>query len=182
MGIRSDSYSSTGEVKAFTAHLLDGQSNFNSTTRPTLTQVEKFIDRASAVLNLALNVSGLKTPITNSTAKLVCDDWTTQRATEYVELTQRGVGYSDAEGSRTAYFSNLTKSAMAFVDEYRLGLIHLGVTESYRMSDGLQFTGQDAPAYRDDPDDTSLAQPRFTRSTFDEPTATRFSSNEEEDE
>jgi hypothetical protein len=53
MAIRGDSYSSTGEVKAFTRHLLNGQSNFNSTTRPTVTELEKFIDRASGVLNLA---------------------------------------------------------------------------------------------------------------------------------
>ena len=32
MTIRADSYSTTSEVKAFTRHLLDGQSTFNSTT------------------------------------------------------------------------------------------------------------------------------------------------------
>src|SRR5512145_2945202 len=108
MAIRADSYSSTSEVKAFTRHLLDGQSAFNSTTRPTGTELEKFIDRASGVLNLALGGGGFapSSVIANSTAKLACDDWVTSRAAEYVELTQRGTGYSDAEGSRTAAFRN----------------------------------------------------------------------------
>ena len=46
MTLRLDSYASVAEVTAFTRHLLDGQSAFNSTTRPTVTELEKFIDRA----------------------------------------------------------------------------------------------------------------------------------------
>ena len=58
MTLRADSYGSTGEVKAFTRHLLDGQTAFNSTTRPTQADLDKFIDRTSGVLNIALASSG----------------------------------------------------------------------------------------------------------------------------
>ena len=104
MAIRADSFSSTSEVTAYTRHLLDGQSSFNSTTRPTVTEMEKFIDRASGILNVAISNEGF-TPSDvygNSTAKLACDDWVTQKAVMYTELTQRGTGYSVEEGSRTA--------------------------------------------------------------------------------
>jgi len=67
MAIRADSFSSTSEVKAFTRHLLDGQSAFNSTTRPTATELEKFIDRASGVLNVAIARAGF-TPSTGYAA------------------------------------------------------------------------------------------------------------------
>ena|SRR5690242_16305561 len=169
MTLRADSFSSAAEVTAFTRHLLDGQSAFNSTTRPTVTELEKFIDRASGVLNLALAQGGF-TPanvIANSTAKLAGDDWVTCRAAEYVEITQRGVGYSDAEGSRTSYFRNLTKSAEQFVSMNSLGFVRLGVNQAYKKGDGLAFTGLDAQSERADPSDTTLAQPFAVRGQFD---------------
>jgi hypothetical protein len=167
MTLRPDSYSSVGEVTAFTRHLLVGESAFNSTTTPTLTDVEKMIDRASGVLNVAVTKAGFSAPITNSTAKLACDDWVTARATEYVELTQPGAGHNESEGSRYYGFRNLHKSASAFVGEMRLGWIYLGVPEARKVSDGLAFTGLDAPTRRADPGDTGLEQPRFTRQQFD---------------
>lgn len=169
MSIRADSYSSTSEIKAFTRHLLDGQTTWNSTTRPTLTEVEKFIDRASGTLNLALANAGFRPSavIANSTAKLACDDWTTARASEYAELVHRGVGYSDEEGSRTAAFRNLSKSANDFVNMNSLGFVREGITQPYKMSDGLAFTGQDAQSARSDPQDTSLEQPVSKRHQWD---------------
>lgn len=179
MAIRADSYSSTSEVKAFTRHLLNGQSAFNSTTRPTGTELEKFIDRASGVLNLALAQAGFHPADVrgNSTAKLACDDWTTTRAAEYVELTQRGVGYSDAEGSRTASFTNLIKSAEQFTQLNRLGFVRLGVEQEYKLSDGLAFTGMDKQADRSDPQDTSMEQPFASRRQFDNKRAAQFNVN-----
>jgi len=167
MTLRADSYGSTGEVRANTRHLLDGQTTFNSTTRPTVTELEKFIDRASGVLNLALRGVGLAVPITNSTAKLSCDDWVVNHASAHVELTQRGAGFSDGENTRAGSFMSLNQSAQDFASMYALGFKRLGVTVSDSASDGLQFTGLDARPERDDPDDTTLRQPIFQRGQFD---------------
>jgi hypothetical protein len=174
MAIRADSYGSAAEVLAFTRHLLGGQADFNSTTRPTATEVEKFIDRASSHLNIAMVGKGLQTPVTNTTGKLILDDWVVARATEYVELTQRGVGYSEGEGSRVSAFRNLQKAAKDFVAEVAPGLRELGVTQTRRASDGLAFTGISAQDQRSDRDDTTLEQPMFSRHQFNEPTATHF--------
>ena len=164
MAIRSDSYSSTSEVKAFTRHLLDGQSGFNSTTRPTATELEKFIDRASGSLNVALAKQGLTTPVSNTTAKLSCDDWVAAQAAMYVEMTQRGVGFSGAEGSRTSYFKGLYGRADEFAKENVVGFKRLGVGHAVA---GIAFTALDAESERADPDDTSVAQPAFKRGMFD---------------
>lgn len=171
MAIRADSYSSTAEVKAYTRHLLAGQSAYNSTTTPTGTELEKFIDRASGLINVALRKSGLSDSSlrSNSTAKLACDDWVTNRATAYVELTQRGEGFSGQEGSRHGAFIALLKGADEFVQENYLGWARLGVSVTNKLSDGLQFTGLTAPADRADPSDTSLAQPAFTRGLGNSP-------------
>jgi len=169
MAIRSDSFSSVTEVTAFTRHLLDGHGAFDTITRPTLAELEKFIDRASAVLNIALSAAGF-TPATvyaNAVAKLACDDWVTVRATKFVELTQRGTGWSADEGSRTAAFT-MQEDANAFVESMTLGFINLGIGQgSGKLSDGLAFTGIDAQELRADPTDSSLAQPHFTRGQWD---------------
>ena len=174
MAIRSDSYSSTGEVKAYTMHLLDGQSAFNSTTRPTSTQLEKFIDRASGLLNVALRGCGLTVPITNTTAKLACDDWVTNQSAAYVELTQRGAGFDGTENTRPGSFLNLNKSAQEFASAMCPGFRRLGVTQSDKISDGLQFTALDARDERSDPDDSALRQPFFERGKWDDSTLTDY--------
>lgn len=178
MAIRSDSYSSTGEVTAYTAHLLDGQSAFNSTTRPTGTQLEKFIDRASGILNVALRGCGLTVPITNSTAKLACDDWVTNQSAAYVELTQRGAGFDGTENTRPGSFLNLNKSAQEFCEEMGPGFRRLGVTQSEKISDGLQFTGLDARDERSDPDDTDIRQPFFERGKWDDGTLSEYDNDD----
>ena len=168
MAIRADSYGSTGELKAITRHMLRGQSGFNSTTTPTLTDVEKFIDRASAAVNVAIRVRGLTTPITNSTAKLDCDNWVVGKSAEFVELVLRGAGSREQTGtSRFQFMPGLSEDAEEFVSLNSLGWIRLGVPETNRMSDGLVFTGETAQADRTDPDDTTLAQPSFKRNLFD---------------
>jgi len=169
MAIRTDSFSSANEVTAFTRHLLAGQSAYNSTTRPTLTEVEKFIDRASGVLNAAIAREGFapSAVYANSTAKLACDDYVAQEAAKQVEMTQRGVGYSSQEGSRVSAFNMKRKSAYEFISEQKLGFIRLGIAQNYKVSDGLAFTGLDAQDERSDPDDTALEQPKFVRSQWD---------------
>lgn len=170
MAIRADSFSSTGEVRAYCRHLLDGADQFNTATRPTLTDVEKFIDRASGVLNLALAKSGLSPAgvRANSTAKLACDDWVTAKAVGYVETTQRGSGSSGEENERFKITGSLSGSANKFVKDNNLGFKRLGVTVSHATSEGLVFTGETAAADRTDPSDTSLRQPLFKRGQYDD--------------
>ena len=183
MTLRADSYSSTAEVTAYTRHLLDGQSAFNSTTRPTGTELEKFIDRASGVLNNALANVGLTVPVSNSTAKLSCDDWVTGQAAKYVELTQRGTGYSEAEGSRIPSFTGIHKAALDFARENGLGFKRLGAAVSHKSSEGLKFTGEDATSERAYLDDTSLRQPAFRRGLFEDPGVSLVDvANEEDDD
>ena len=171
MTIRGDSYGSAAEVVAFTRYLLAGQSTFNSTTRPTVTEVEKFIDRASGVLNVAISRVGFAPAQVraNSTARLECDDWVIARTAEYVELTQRGQGFGDEENQRYVSFRNMHKAAADFAKVSALGWQRLGVVRTSPLGEGLKFTGEDASDQRADPDDSTLRQPAFVRRQFDHP-------------
>lgn len=165
------SYSSTDEVLAFTRHLLNGQPSFNEDTVPTLADVEGFIAKTSAILDAALAGEGFTVPVTQATAVLVCDDWVTARVVERVELTQRGVGYSDGEGTRAASFRNLTSVAQKFAQENRKGFIKLGVPVTVSLAAGLQFTGLQAAEDRADPQNSALEQPKFKRGLFSDNSA-----------
>jgi hypothetical protein len=164
MTIRSDSFSSTAEVRGFTRHLLDGHLTFDDSTRPTLTEVEKFIDRASALLNVALSAEGL-TPSDvygNAVAKLACDDWVTQQAVKYVIFTQRNTGiFSDTPEMFTM------DNARDWVKETKLGFVNMGIALDTSSSRGLSFTGLSAQSERSDQDDSTREQPLFTRRMFE---------------
>lgn len=166
MALRDDSYGTVNEVRALTRHLLDGQSSFNGTTRPTLTDVETMMNRGSGVLNGALAAHGFSTPLTNSTAILLCAEWVVIHTVRLVELTQRGTGYSEADGSRIAGFSQ--KSAMAWVKEMAPAFQGLGLTTAANPAhEGLMYSGLKKHSERLDPASTTYEQPKFRRGQFD---------------
>jgi len=164
MAIRSDSYSSVDEVRGFTRHVLDGHTTFDALTRPTITEVEKFIDRASALLNVALSTAGFSPSAVygNAVSKLACDDWVTQQAVKYVHYTQRNTNiFSDKPETFQM------DSAAEFVALMAQGLVNLGVAQANPKGDGLTFTGLDAQDLRSDPTDSTKEQPLFIRKAFD---------------
>jgi hypothetical protein len=167
MAIGANSYGSVDEVRAFTRHLLDGSAGFDQSTRPTLTEVEAFIARVSGVLNSAIASGGFDIPITQATAALACDDWVVTRAAAYVEMTQRGAGWSEQENPRINMLYRLHKDARQFVKDNAVGWKELGVSSSRDASQGFNFTALTPHSDRSDPDNTALEQPVFRRHLFD---------------
>lgn len=169
MGLLGSSYSSVADVLSITKFLMDGQSTFNNTTTPTLTEVEGFIDEASAVLNLALAAEGFTASaiLANSTANLACSNWVRGWAASFVSLTSPTLGMGNNSESRVKLLRDMNGSAMEFVDSYVLGFKLLGVTQATTEGTVLVFTGETLQADRADPLDTSLEQSLFKRGQFD---------------
>lgn len=165
MALGANSYGTVAEVLALTRIYLRGQSAYNSTTRPTLTEVETFIDRTSGVLNLALATAGFTVPVAQADAKLACDDWVVRIAAAYVEAAQPWTG-ADPEEASILPLPSLSK-ALEFVQAMSAGFVYLGVSQPGDDSNALIFTGQTAQADRADPDDDTLEQPHFKRGQFD---------------
>lgn len=69
MTIGANSYGAVSGVAALTNRWTSSGS-YNTTTRPTLAQVEGWIDQVSATLNVALAGAGFAIPITNADAKM----------------------------------------------------------------------------------------------------------------
>ena len=160
-------YSSTAEVVAITRQHLQGETTYNSTTLPTATEVSKFLQRAGAVLDVALANAGFSVPVTQETAKLACDEWVTLMAAQFVELSQPLTEWGETGNTRAGMMAGLQAKAVEFVADNDLGLKNLGVPTSDPAGQGVIFTGQEAQANRSDPQDSSLEQPKFTRGQFD---------------
>lgn len=161
MTIDGNSYGSLSEVAALARMYLRGQSTFNSTTRPTGTEVEKFIDRSSGVLNLALASEGFTIPVSQADAKRACDQWVVEKTVLMV------TAYHEAPDEAALWLTNMHKSAVEFVGSNEQGFKGLGVSVTDADSALMTFTGEGAQADRTDPDDTSLEQSLFTRRQFD---------------
>lgn len=161
MTIGANSYGSVAEVVALTRVYLGGQSSFTTETRPTLTEVEKFIDRASGVLNLALANQGFTTPVSQADAKLACDQWVVEKAVAMV------TAYAEQPAEAALWLGSLHRSAVEFVDSNETGFKTLGVGVTDSSSAAVAFTGETAQADRADPDNTAIEQPSFSRKQFD---------------
>lgn len=166
MALESWAYSSVAEVQVLTRRILEGGS-FDEISTPTKAQVEDFIHYASAQLNSALAGAGFTIPITQATVVYELDAWVTAKAAMYVELTKPGVGYSDAEGSRTAVFENLAQMAADYVKANMNGWRELGAAFTSTASAGLEFTAMTKHSERTDPTVDGREQPLFRRRQFD---------------
>ena len=169
MAIRADSWSSTTDVKSLVRHILDGETTFNSTTRPTNPEVEAFIDEASGLLNLALRTAGFDpaTVKANSTATQAMDNWVRFKTVAFVNLVNPYQGWDGDDTNPARILMNLAGDAVDFISDYEQGLINIPSAQTVKASDGLQFTAIDAKSQRSDRSDTSLAQPKFERDQFD---------------
>lgn len=160
-------YGTLAEVAALNRFMLEGRDNWDNFTRPTSAEVNKFLDRASGALNVALNGSGFSTPVaTPTTAKLMLDDWVVSKVSQVVRMSHIG-GMTDDPSNPAAGFSSMYEAANEFVESNSLALKRAGLTVSQASSEGLVLTAMDKHTERADPDNTSREQPIFRRRQWD---------------
>lgn len=165
MSIRPDSYGSAAGVMALTRHLLDGAPMFNDLTRPTLAEVEGFIDRWSAVLNVALLAGGVTAPVEHEVARLAADQFVIRQAAAEVELTHRGAGWGDTENTRARAL--MMTDANATAAQIAAALAEANDPDATRQAaDGLSYTGL-TPRSQRNYANSGYEQPMFRRGQFD---------------
>lgn len=165
MSIRGDSYGSVEGVMALTRHLLDGAATFSTTTRPTLSEVEGFIDRWSATLNVALLAAGVVAPVAHEMIKLTADQFVIRQAAAEVELTHRGAGWGDGENQRARALLMTDANATAAAIGAALRAVD-GPGVTARPSNGLTYTGM-TPRPERYAVDAGYERPMFQRGQFD---------------
>lgn len=139
MAIGTNTYGTVIEVAAVTPQYTD-EGVYTPATRPTLTQVETFLDRVSGVLNVALAQAGFAVPVTQADAALALDEFAVEHAAYLCQAANRAGPYfpDSRQMSAGSAYDMLRKAALAFVKEMAAGIEALGVTRTRHLSYGLQ--------------------------------------------
>jgi len=152
----ANSYGTVAEVAALTPGYTES-GDYDTTTRPTEAQVERFIDRISAVLNVILAGLGFSIPISQEDAAMMLAEFVTDHAAYLCHGVNRAGPY--APGSEQlrgrSPFEIIRKEAEAFLENHAAGIEALGATRSSHMSDGL--------ACRTETDSGTTLEPPFQR-------------------
>ena len=159
MTLGANSYGSVAEVQALTARYLSSGS-YTTGTRPTLVQVEKFIDNASATLNVLLAKAGFAIPIADTDAAAACGQIVVECAVDLCHAANStGRFYTDRALERGESPLRVLRQDMAdWVDDNAAGLELLGATRTYSGLSGI--------AYRDSDNGGDATNPIFQRDAF----------------
>ena len=116
MPLSVNAYGSVAQVAAYVKHLCNASGTFDTTTKPTLTEVEQFIEQRSASLNACLAEAGYIVPVTTpSTATTLLGYYAAMGAAGDCELSQRSAGYSEETNRRENKFLDEFDKACDFI-------------------------------------------------------------------
>lgn len=162
MAIGANSYGSVAGVAALTPRFSG--TDFAATTRPTLAQVESWINQVSGMLNSVLSEAGFDIPVSQADAKLMLDAFTNEEVAAMVEgvngAGRFGPAAAGKSSRRKGHFAMILEDARAFIEVHALGIERLGATRTYSQTAGLGFRDTDASG-----DET---HPLFQREDFGE--------------
>ena len=159
MAIGANSYGSVDEVEAMTGRYLRDHA-YDSSTRPTLKQVETFIDNASATLNVMLAKAGFVIPISQASAKAACGQLVVEVVVDLCHAANStGRFFTERALERGIAPMVVLRREMAdWVAEMAPGLELLGAARSYSQMDGI--------AFRDTDNSGAETSPIFSRKGF----------------
>ena len=133
---------------------------YSASTRPNLEQVEKFIDNASATLNVMLAKAGFAIPITDADAKAACGQIVVEVAVDLCHAANStGRFFTERALERGVSPMKALRQDMAeWVEANAAGLELLGATRTYSALSGI--------AYRDSDNSGDATAPIFQRDAF----------------
>jgi len=124
MTLDTNSYGSVAGVAAYTRRLANSSATFDTTTRPTLVEIEAFIDQCSDMLNGWCAAAGYVIPVTQADAARVLARYANIGGAGHAELAQRAGGYNaDDENLRENKFLDMFMQAEAYINSGALGAL-----------------------------------------------------------
>jgi hypothetical protein len=141
MTVGTNSYGTAADVAAMTARYTSSGAFVDGTTRPTLTQVETWIDNASATLNVMLAKAGFSIPIIQTSAKAACAQIVVETVAELVHYANSaGRFYTERALERGVAPMRVLRQEMAdWVESMAPGLEALGATRTQSFLEGILF-------------------------------------------
>lgn len=159
MAIGANSYGTVAEVAALTSRYT-AMGSYTIETRPTLAQVEKFIDQMSAILNVALAKAGFSIPITQADAKAACGQIVVETSVDLCHAANStGRFFTDRALERGISPSKVLRQDINdWVEDNAAGLEILGAHRTYSVLSGI--------AYRSTDNNDNPTSPIFQRDDF----------------
>jgi hypothetical protein len=152
-------YGSLTGAAAYVIHMTNSSGAFDSTTKPTDTQVTVFLTELCAQLNGWLASAGYVVPVTGTNAKLILDRYANIGAAGLCELTQRSGGYSkDNQNKRENKFLDEFYKADAFIKSGTLNNLDATTQQLPGGLFGLKFGGRTST--------NQALRPTFGRTSF----------------
>jgi hypothetical protein len=147
-------------VGGLTPRYANQSGTFDTTTRPTLAQVEAYIDQVSGIVNSYLAQAGFSVPVTQPDVTLAL----TMFVQEEVAAVAEGVNGSGRFGPTTntpgkrGRFAVLTEDARTFIEGQAFGFELLGAERKSGIADSIAFRETDQSG--------NLVAPIFEREAF----------------
>lgn len=161
-------YSSGSDVAALCPSLVDGGSNFTTSTRPTLVQINSWLSSGCADIELRFQAAGYATPVTVAAAPEIhtrLRDLNTLYAASFAELSRLVTRISTQERTRGQFFWKMYNDGMdelLATDLASAGLSPAATAPIY--IGGISVDDKDTRE-----DDSDRVEPRFKRGQFDFP-------------
>jgi len=157
-------YGTPAGVARYVRHLCNTAGVFDTATRPTLADVEAFLEERSNQLNAWLAQAGYVVPVTAARAASVLGRYASLGAACDCELTPRSAGYSEDENRRENKFCAQFLEAEAYIKSGALSALGATTTAAPAVLSGLRVGGRTATGQR--------LRPVFGRTGFNnDPTA-----------
>lgn len=144
MAVGANSYCDAGLVASLVPRYADTSNVFTATTRPTITQVEKFIDEVSGILNSMLSSAGFQIPITQADVKLALSFFVSEEVAAICEgINGSGRFGPTANSPGKSRFNEVMRDSAEFVKLNAIGFERLGATRVYSETAGIGFREND---------------------------------------
>jgi hypothetical protein len=155
----TNSYGTAADVAAL-SYVWTAAGSFDENTRPTITEVESFINQISSLVNSALAGEGFVIPITQSDAVLSCVSIVAQIVSDMVAAAN-STGRFFTEKSLKSGLSNMQqirKEIAEWAEDQATGLEALGAERSGSLLGDI--------ATRDSDADGNVSDPIFDREQY----------------
>jgi len=145
MSVYDHSYGTPADVAALVPRYTDSTTRvFNSSTRPTIQQVETYIDRISAILNVLLAEQGFAIPVVQQDAAMALAELVIESVIDLCHAANSaGRFFSDRELRGQSPMKILRNELADWIETHAAGFENLGATRSTSNAEQIGYRGED---------------------------------------
>lgn len=157
MAVGANSYGAVSDIEALTPRFTNNGA-YDTSTRPLLAQVERWIDRVSSALNILLAEAGFQIPVTQADCALTLALFVSTQVADLCNYANSAGRFFQNQNYTTGPWQAIQKEAADFIGEHASGFEKLGATRTTTGLNGLDARTTD--------DSGADIEPWFARKQF----------------